>query len=90
MGFFLHPQNIAGTFELSSKYFNPLFKLKSWCFQGHNFNILYFLELYQHHIGGVMVIVLPSSVVGRGFEPRSGQIKDYKIRLSTKEKEQTG
>ena len=26
-----------------------------------------------------MVSVLPSSVVGRGFEHRSGQIKDYKF-----------
>jgi hypothetical protein len=30
-------------------------------------------------IGGVMVSVLLSSVVDRGFEPRSGQTKDYKI-----------
>ena len=29
--------------------------------------------------GGVMVIVLVSSVVDRGFEARSGQTKDYKI-----------
>ena len=26
-----------------------------------------------------MVTVLPSSVIDRGFEPRSGQIKDFKI-----------
>ena len=31
------------------------------------------------HIGGVIVIVLASSVVDHGFEPRSGQTKDYKI-----------
>jgi hypothetical protein len=30
-------------------------------------------------IGGVMVSVLASSVVGRGFEPRSGQTKAYAI-----------
>ena len=30
-------------------------------------------------IGGVMVSVLAPSVVDRGFEPRSGQTKDYKI-----------
>ena len=30
-------------------------------------------------IGGVMVRVLASSAVDRGFEPRSGQTKDYKI-----------
>ena len=28
-------------------------------------------------IGGVMVIVLASSAVDRGFEPRSGHTKDY-------------
>ena len=31
------------------------------------------------HVGGVMVSVLASSAVDRGFEPRSSQIKDYKI-----------
>ena len=30
-------------------------------------------------IGDVMVSVLASSAVDRGFEPRSGQTKDYKI-----------
>jgi hypothetical protein len=30
-------------------------------------------------IGGVMVNVLASSAVDGGFEPRSGQSKDYKI-----------
>ena len=32
-----------------------------------------------HRIGGVMVNVLASSAVDRGFEPRSGQTKDYEI-----------
>jgi hypothetical protein len=32
-----------------------------------------------NRIGGVMVSVLVSSAVDRGFEPRSGQTKDYKI-----------
>ena len=32
-----------------------------------------------NRIGGVMVSVLTSSAVDRGFEPRSGQTKDYKI-----------
>ena len=32
-----------------------------------------------NHIGGVMVSVLASSVVDRGFEPCSGQTKDFKI-----------
>jgi hypothetical protein len=38
-------------------------------------------------ISGIMVSVFTSSVVDRGFEPRSGQTKDYKIGiccLSTK------
>jgi hypothetical protein len=35
--------------------------------------------LYQYRIGGVMVSVLASSAVDRGFAPRSGQTKDYKI-----------
>jgi hypothetical protein len=30
-------------------------------------------------IGGVMVSLSASSAVDRGFEPRSGQTKDYKI-----------
>ena len=30
-------------------------------------------------IGGVMVSVLASSVVGLVLEPRSGQVKDFKI-----------
>ena len=33
----------------------------------------------KHRIGGVMVSVLASSVVDHGFEPRSGQTKNYKI-----------
>jgi hypothetical protein len=33
----------------------------------------------MNRIGGVMDSVLVSSVVDRGFEPRSGQTKDYKI-----------
>ena len=32
-----------------------------------------------NHIGGVMVSVLTSCAVDRGFEPRSGQTKDFKI-----------
>jgi hypothetical protein len=34
-----------------------------------------------HRICGVMVSMLSSSVVDRGFEPRSGQTKDYKINI---------
>ena len=33
----------------------------------------------KHRIGGVMVSVLASSAVDLGFEPQSGQTKDYKI-----------
>ena len=33
----------------------------------------------KHRIGGVMVSMLVSSAVDRGFEPRSGQTKDYNI-----------
>ena len=32
-----------------------------------------------NRIGGIMVSVLASSAVDRGFEPRLGQTKDYKI-----------
>jgi hypothetical protein len=32
-----------------------------------------------NHIGGVMVSMFASSAVDHGFEPRSGQTKDYKI-----------
>jgi hypothetical protein len=35
----------------------------------------------ENRIGGVMVSVFASSVVDRGFEPRSGQTKDYKISM---------
>ena len=33
----------------------------------------------MNRIGGVMVSMLASSAVDRGFEPRSGLTKDYKI-----------
>ena len=41
------------------------------------------IQLSKHcnHIGGVMVSVLVSSAVDRGFEPRLGQTKYYKIRI---------
>ena len=35
----------------------------------------------MNRVGGVMVCVLASSAVDRGFELRSGQIKDYKISI---------
>jgi hypothetical protein len=36
-------------------------------------------SLLPYYISGVMVSVLALSVVDRGFEPRSGQAKDYEI-----------
>ena len=33
----------------------------------------------KHRIGGVMISVLASSAVGRGFEPRSSETKNYEI-----------
>ena len=37
------------------------------------------LFIIPNHISGVIVNVLSSSVVDRGFELRSGQTQDYKI-----------
>ena len=37
------------------------------------------LVSFMNRIGCVMVSVLASSAVDNGFEPRSGQTKDYKI-----------
>ena len=39
------------------------------------FIVRYFF--FSHHIGGVMVSSLASSVVDRGLDPRSGQTIDY-------------
>ena len=36
-------------------------------------------QITNNRIGGVMVSVLASSAVDRGFEPQSGQTKNYKI-----------
>ena len=38
-------------------------------------------SLHVNRIGGVMVSVLASSAVDRGFKPRSDQTKDYTICL---------
>ena len=38
-----------------------------------------FVALQQNHIGGVMFSMLASSVVDYGFDPWSGQTKDYEI-----------
>ena len=42
-------------------------------------SVLFLILFFGTAIGGVMFSVLASSVVDRGFEPRSGQTKDYKI-----------
>ena len=34
-----------------------------------------------NHIGGVIASVFASNVVDSGFEPRSGQTKDFKINI---------
>ena len=38
-------------------------------------------SLCDNRIGGIMVSMLVSSAVDRGFNPRSGQIKDYNISI---------
>jgi hypothetical protein len=45
------------------------------------YQIISHLSLQYHNnlISGVMVSVLVSNVVERGFEPRPGQTKDYRI-----------
>ena len=40
-------------------------------------NTIHLLDV--NRIGGIMVSVLALSAVDRGFEPRSGQTKDYRI-----------
>jgi hypothetical protein len=44
---------------------------------GDNISITCLLAIDTHCIGGVMVNVLTPGAVDRGFEPRSGQTKDY-------------
>ena len=39
------------------------------------------LTTKKNRIGGVMVSVIASSAVDRGFEPRSGQTKNYEIAM---------
>ena len=48
------------------------------CYMTSSYMYLHVLIKLLNRIGGVMVSVLDSSVVDRGFEPRSGQTKDYK------------
>ena len=44
-----------------------------------NMNEIALFYLFSNRIGGVMVSLLASSVVDRGYEPRSGRTKDYEI-----------
>ncbi len=39
--------------------------------------ILFIFTYFVNRIDGVMVSMLASSAVDRGFEPRSGKTKDY-------------
>jgi hypothetical protein len=41
--------------------------------------VLSFVFFLFNRIGGILLSVLTSSMVDRGFESRSGQTKDYKI-----------
>ena len=41
--------------------------------------VLTIVQPYINRIGGVMVSVLASNAVDRGFKPQSDQTKDYKI-----------
>jgi hypothetical protein len=43
---------------------------------------VYLFPRQPNRISGVMVSVLVSSAVDRGFEPRSGQTKDYQFGIS--------
>jgi hypothetical protein len=38
-----------------------------------------YYSIHHNRIGGVIISMLASSAVDRGFEPRSGQTKDYEI-----------
>ena len=49
------------------------------CFSMIDIAEILFTHFWLDRIGGVMVIVLASSVIDCGFEPRSGQTKDYDI-----------
>ena len=43
------------------------------------FLIIFSISYTENGISGVMVSMLALSAIDRGFEPRSGQTKDYKI-----------
>jgi hypothetical protein len=56
-----------------------LFLLNAACLVVECSSIPNCFQICINHIGRVMVSVLASSMVDRGFEPRSDQIKDYNI-----------
>ena len=66
-------------------YLHYLMKLYSFWYGIHSSNSIRTIFTFvasqtrSNRIGGVMVLVLSSSTVDRGFEPRSGKTKDYKI-----------
>ena len=55
-----------------------LFKVY-FCFPILSYDGLVYCQTFKNRIGGVMVNVLASSAVDRGFEPRWCKPKDYKI-----------
>ena len=54
-------------------------ELFCWCFVECHQKLAYDISSEYNCIGGVMVSVLASNAVDRGFEPRLGQTKDYTI-----------
>ena len=54
---------------------------KSFITPSYKHRDVYVYNVILNRIGGVVVSVLASSVVDCGFEPRSGQIKNYKIHI---------
>ena len=58
--------------------YNPI-KLQKIAFDIYNYNFTLLIQYNRNRIGGVIVSVLFSSAVDRGFEPRSGQTKAYEI-----------
>jgi hypothetical protein len=66
-------QNICLNFMIGMLLFQPTRSQITLCLNVRN------IRKYYYRIGGVMVSVFASSAVDRGFEPRSGQPKDYKI-----------
>ena len=75
------------------KYFS--FKLNRYSSHHNHLSnnpFMHYLDISKilNHIVGVMVCMLTSSVVDRGFEPRSGQTNDYKIGICCFSAKHTG